>query len=185
MSPHPYTKPRLIRLSRALAHALRHAPQRYDLDVDEEGWASIDDLLNALKRERAWKNIKRTDLEDMIAKSSKMRYEIRDGRIRALYGQSLADTAAQKPERPPLILYHGTDPQNAEKIKVEGLSCMTRQHVHLAATPEEALEAGRRKARDPIILNIDAHRAYESGVSFYKGADQIWLAEMVPAEYIS
>lgn len=185
MSPHPYTKPRLIRLSRALAHALRHAPQRYDLDVDEEGWASIDDLINALKRERAWKNIKRNDLEDMIAKSSKVRYEIRGDRIRALHGPPSPDTSVQKPERPPLTLYHGTDPENAEKIKLEGLSCVTRRHVHLAATPEEALEAGRRKAKEPIILNIDAHRAYESGISFYKGGDQLWLAENVPPEYIS
>jgi len=185
MSPHPYTKPRLIRLSRALAHALRHAPQRYDLDVDEEGWASIEDLLIALKRERAWKNIKRADLEDMIAKSSKVRYEIRGDRIRAVYGHSPSDGPGKRPERPPLILYHGTDRESVEKIKVEGLTCMTRQHVHLATTPEEALEAGRLKAKDPIILNIDAHRAYESGVPFYKSNDQIWLAEKVPPEYIS
>ncbi len=184
MAPHPYTKPRLIRLSRALAHALRHAPQRYDFDVDEEGWVLIDDVLNALKKERAWKNIKRADLEDMIAKSAKTRYELRGDRVRAVHAQSPAAPVAMRPERPPLILYHGADPEHADKIKVEGLSCMTHKHVPLATTPEEALEASRLKTKDPIILNIDAHRAYESGVPFYKDNDQIWLAENVPPEYI-
>lgn len=185
MSPHPYTKPRLIRLSRALAHALRHAPQRYDLDVDEAGWASIDDLLHALKKERAWKNIKRADLEDMIAKSAKTRYEISGDRIRALNGPSLPDPLVKRGERPPLVLYHGTDPESAARIRVEGLSCMERRPVHLATTPEEALEASRLKGENPIILNIQAHRAYECGISFYRTNDHIWLADKVPPEYIS
>lgn len=184
MAPHPYTKPRLIRMSRALAHALRHAPQRYDLDVDEQGWASIDDLLTALKREKAWKNIKRSDLEDMISKSARARYEIRGDRIRALHGHPPAqERLTQTPARPPVILYHGTDPKDAEKIKVEGLSCML-QPIRLLTTPEEALEAGKRKARHPIILNIDAGRAYDSGIPFYKGNDHVWLADTVPPEFI-
>jgi putative RNA 2'-phosphotransferase len=34
-------------LSKTLAHALRHAPEEYNLTLDPEGWVGLDDLLAA------------------------------------------------------------------------------------------------------------------------------------------
>lgn len=36
-----------VDLSRAVSHALRHEPWLYELELDEEGWAPIDQLLDA------------------------------------------------------------------------------------------------------------------------------------------
>ena len=65
---------------------MRHAPWEYELEMDEEGWAPIEQLLDALQRTKKWSNICEADLNDMIEKSEKKRHELADGRIRAVYG---------------------------------------------------------------------------------------------------
>ncbi|HZX88363.1 MAG TPA: RNA 2'-phosphotransferase [Reyranella sp.] len=39
-------------LSRAVSHALRHEPWLYELELDEEGWTSVDALIAALQLDR-------------------------------------------------------------------------------------------------------------------------------------
>jgi putative RNA 2'-phosphotransferase len=44
------------RLSRTVSHALRHAPEQYNIELDEEGWTSTESLLENLKLIRPeWK----------------------------------------------------------------------------------------------------------------------------------
>lgn len=37
-----------LRLSKEVSYALRHAPWKYELELDEEGWVNIDQLLFAM-----------------------------------------------------------------------------------------------------------------------------------------
>jgi putative RNA 2'-phosphotransferase len=72
-------------LSRAVARALRHEPWLYDLQLDEEGWVDVGASLMALRQEYfGWSRLAEIDLAEMIHKSSKQRYEMTNGRIRAL-----------------------------------------------------------------------------------------------------
>ncbi|EEM10459.1 RNA 2'-phosphotransferase [Bacillus pseudomycoides] len=50
---------------------MRHAPWEYELELDENGWVSIDQLLNALRQSNVWKNVNLDDLKMMIEKSKK------------------------------------------------------------------------------------------------------------------
>jgi putative RNA 2'-phosphotransferase len=79
---------------------------------------------------------------------------------------------------------------------------MNRQYVHLSADREMAHQIGRRKAREPIVLQvctaifiliyllffiqIEAKRASdEAGVRFYRPVNEtIWLADSIPSEFI-
>jgi putative RNA 2'-phosphotransferase len=80
----------LTRRSRVVSHALRHQPWLYELELDEDGWTSVDALLDVLNREFPdGLQFSEQDLVEMIRKSSKRRHEIAAGRIRALYGHSL------------------------------------------------------------------------------------------------
>ena len=76
-------------LSREISYALRHAPWEYELEMDEEGWVPVEQLLDALHRTVKWSNICEADLKEMIEKSEKKRHELADGRIRAFYGHSI------------------------------------------------------------------------------------------------
>jgi putative RNA 2'-phosphotransferase len=172
-------------LSKAISHALRHEPWIYELELDDEGWASLDALLAAL-RERGdeWQQLTREDVERMIASSAKRRHELVGGRIRALYGHSLPGKLQRKPGVPPAILFHGTSPEVAAKVFLEGLKPMSRQYVHLSVDAETALEVGRRKSPKPVLLRVDAKEAHENGVVFYVGNEKVWLADAVPGRFL-
>ena len=47
-----------------------------------------------------------------------------------------------------------------------------------------AIANGKRKCDKPIILVINAKKAYNDGNNFYRGSDKIWLADAVSPEYI-
>lgn len=186
MAPHPYTKPRLIRLSRALSHALRHAPRKHTANAEEQGWIAIDDLLDALRQEKAWRNIKRTDLEEIVTKSGRLRFEIKGDQIRPLNAPNQGAKAVMHAARPPSILYHEADAALAGRIRVQGLIPEAHRYVHLTASSQDAIETGLPTGGGrAIILKIDAARASDSGVQFYEDNNHTWLAEAVPPEFIS
>jgi putative RNA 2'-phosphotransferase len=115
----------LVRLSKTVSHALRHAPWQYELELDAEGWVTVDALLTALRERRpAWESLRAEHLAEMIAQSDKQRYEMRDGHIRALYGHSLPGRLAKTPAEPPETLFHGTSALALDAIQAEGLKPM-------------------------------------------------------------
>ena len=177
---------RLIRISREVSYALRHAPGEYGLDLDEEGFAPIDDLLASINaRHPEQIPVIQGDLEEIITTSEKRRHEIVDGRIRALYGHSVGKTIERVPTIPPDILYHGTTHKALKPIMEEGLKPMGRQLVHLSADVEMAEQVGRRRDSHPVILQVDTASAYAGGTEFYLGNERVWLASSVPARYLS
>ncbi len=172
-------------LSRALSRVLRHAPEEYGLTLDADGWVACDDLIAAFKARHAkWSTLELDDLAHVVENGSKKRHEIKDGYIRAMYGHSVETTVALTPTAPPPVLYHGTSPKALTPIRTQGLQPMGRQRVHLSLTRDIAIEVGRRKAKTPVILEVDAAAASAGGVVFYLGNDDIWLADRVPAEFI-
>lgn len=173
------------RLSKTMAHALRHDPHQYGLTLDRGGWTDIDALLTALRRRRpAWQSLTRADLETLLAQSTKQRYEIQGHKIRARYGHSLSRQIHRRPDRPPETLFHGTSPQAADVIQREGLRAMNRQYVHLSTSRQTARSVGRRKTQRPVILTVRAAAAHEAGLPFYPAGDDVWLTEEVPPDYI-
>src|SRR5579863_4804777 len=92
-------------ISRIASHALRHGPWLYELELDDEGWVPVEELLSALRAERLeWSALTESDLAEMISCSDKKRHELRDGKIRALYGHSVPGRLLKEPAKPPAIL---------------------------------------------------------------------------------
>src|SRR6266852_6736849 len=112
----------LSNLSRAVSHALRHEPWLYELELDDEGWASVESVLVPLRKQRPeWADLCESDLVRMIENSAKRRHEIKDRRIRALYGHSIPGKLKRTPAAPPGVLFHGTAPDVVPLIKTSGL----------------------------------------------------------------
>ena len=175
----------LTQLSKAVSHALRHEPWLYELELDDEGWVSVDMLLEALREQREkWKYLTVGDIARMVESSDKRRFELKDGRIRALYGHSLPKKLLKRPATAPDELYHGTSPKAVQTIMRNGLKPMQRQYVHLSIDKTTAFQVGSRKANAPVILKIQASKASDSGVRFYEGNDMVWLADNIPPDFI-
>jgi putative RNA 2'-phosphotransferase len=175
----------LVALSKTVAHALRHEPWLYELELDDQGWTGLEVLLISLRRAKPqWRELSAQHIERMIAASTKRRYEIADGRIRAMYGHSVPGRLKRTPGVPPAHLYHGTSPASLDAISRTGLRPMGRQYVHLSVDEETATQVGYRKARQPIILVVDTVSACEDGVQFYRGNEMVWLADSIPWRHI-
>jgi putative RNA 2'-phosphotransferase len=175
----------LAALSRITSHALRHQPWLYELELDDEGWTPVESLLSALRKEREeWSDLCTDDLAHMIIAASKRRHEMRQDRIRALYGHSVAGKLKKTPAIPPDVLFHGTSPDVLPQLRSAGLIRMKRQYVHLSTDEATALEVGRRKSKTPVLLRVLAKEATAKGVCFYEGNEKVWLADSVPSEFI-
>lgn len=174
-----------MKLSKEVSYILRHAPWEYELELDEQGWVDISQLLDSLHRDKKWESVHADDLDKMLAASDKQRHEIAEGRIRALYGHSVPHKIIKQAEAPPSVLYHGTAGRWVDTILKDGLKPMKRQYVHFSVDTDTARLVGGRKDSSPVILQIDAKRAAADGVKFYHGNNNIWLADELPPEFIS
>ncbi|EPY2279065.1 RNA 2'-phosphotransferase [Clostridium sporogenes] len=173
-----------LQLSKEISYALRHAPWEYELELDENGWVSVEQLLIALKENSKWESVTVGDLEHIIENSNKKRHEVVDGKIRALYGHSISMKIVKESAEPPVVLFHGTTRRFLKSIENKGLLPKGRQYVHLSNDMETALQVGKRHDNKPVILEIDAKKAWEEGIMFYLGNDKVWLADNIPSKYI-
>jgi putative RNA 2'-phosphotransferase len=170
-------------LSRTVSHALRHAPADYGLQLDEDGWVALADVVEAL-RERGFPGLAPADVEAMVEGAVKKRHEIAEGRIRANYGHSVVARGTLAGEQPPAVLFHGTTPDAAQAIAREGLKPMARQHVHLSPDRTVARGIALRRTDTPVILTVRAGDAFAAGIPFERREDVVWVSAAIPAEFI-
>ena len=168
-------------VSKFLSGLLRHFPDKFGLRVDENGWADIEDVVKILKSRYG---VGRKQIELIAKFDRKRRFEIKGWRIRARYGHSIPvntnwTESAEIPEK----LYHATSPAKVERILKEGLRSMKRREVHMCATPDEAIEVGKRHARNPVLIEIDAASAVKDGIEIRKKGE-VYTADCVPPEFL-
>jgi len=169
----------LVSLSRTISRALRHAPWEYGLELEADGSVSVDELIMALGTTQKWMDITRELFDQMMEVTSGGRFEVKKGRIRALYGHSFPAQIDREPAIPPDVLYHGTNRRFLESIQREGITAQRRQMVHLSTTREQALKIAGRKGKNSVLLIIDAKRLAGKGVEFFEGNDNVWLTKIL------
>jgi putative RNA 2'-phosphotransferase len=170
--------------SKFLSLVLRHKPEEIGLELDAEGWASLDQLI-ALSNAKGSK-ITRDLVLEIVATSDKQRFAISvDGRrIRANQGHSVAIDLKLASRTPPDLLFHGTATRFARSIQENGLVAGSRQHVHLSSVEATAVDVGRRHGK-PLVLIVNASAMHLDGLAFYLSDNGVWLTDSVAAEYIS
>lgn len=171
-------------LSKFLSLVLRHKPETIGITLDENGWTDVEILLaNLIKAGTA---INRQTLDEIVATNNKKRFAFNEdsSKIRASQGHSVAIDVGYAPQRPPMILYHGSAIKNNESILANGLDKRNRTHVHLSADTQTALTVGSRHGK-PIIFIINAEDMHTDGYLFYLSENGVWLTDAIPAKYIT
>ena len=172
-----------VQVSKTLSYALRHRPDAFGLTLDAGGWTELAPLLTIMHERNV--DTSKEEIEEIIAKSDKKRFELADSRIRATYGHSVSSKIQFKESVPPNILFHGTSNSAYSRIRKEGLKPMNRQYVHLSADAATARKVGMRHDKNPVILVIDAPKMYSDGFKFFHSAnDGTWMVNSVPRKYI-
>ncbi|SCG50988.1 putative RNA 2'-phosphotransferase [Micromonospora halophytica] len=163
--------------------ALRHQPGRFGLVPDRAGWVAVDDLLAAMRIDRA-------DLDAVVVGNDKQRFAVQrdaDGveRIRASQGHSIPVDLGLEPSSPPVRLYHGTGAAALDSIRATGLHRGGRHHVHLSADVATARRVGARRGGAVVVLTVDAAAMARDGHVFYRSANGVWLTDAVPPDYLA
>lgn len=171
------------RLSKTMAYALRHHPEKFGLTLDEQGWVHLTDFAGALSSQGG-KTISEADVLEVVASDSKGRYVISGKLIRAAQGHSLKVDLGYAQAVPPEFLFHGTVEKFLPSISKTGLVKGGRHAVHLSASKETAEAVGRRRG-EAVILTISAEAMSASGYVFTVSQNKVWLVDFVPMEYIT
>lgn len=172
----------LKRLSKFLALMLRHQPDEFGLELDSDGFTDLEVVWKQVKK-RYGERYSRADFDQMLLEpDGKQRYEVVDGRIRAMYGHSAVEITYPS-VAPPEILYHGTTPEALKAIRTEGLNGQKRQYVHLSSEVNRAQNVATRHGK-PVILQIKALEAHHAGCVFHHPEPKHYLAKAIPPEYI-
>ena len=173
-----------IKISKLLSLVLRHAPETIGLELDKNGWAATEVIVNKL--ERKFSDFTLEILQEVVKTNDKQRFVFSEDetKIRANQGHSLKtiDLALEAKE-PPHTLYHGTASRNLESIMKTGIDKRNRQHVHLSADKETAHKVGSRHGV-PVILKIDAYQMSEDGLVFFQSENGVWLTDFIDPKYI-
>ncbi|PZO40848.1 MAG: RNA 2'-phosphotransferase [Pseudanabaena frigida] len=176
-------KSRNTSISKFLSKYLRHEPEKLGLQLDVGGWVKVDDLLRACAQHNF--AIGRDELEQVVATNVKQRFsfDLTGTLIRANQGHSVDVDLQLEPLQPPDLLYHGTAEKNVEAIMHSGLQKMSRHHVHLSSERSTAKTVGQRHGK-PVVFSVDAGSMHQAGYIFYCSANNVWLVDCVPPEYL-
>ncbi|GAA4278663.1 RNA 2'-phosphotransferase [Aquimarina mytili] len=170
-------------ISKFLSLVLRHDPGKIGLQLDENGWADVEELVS--KCQKYQPNLDIELLKEIVETNDKKRFAFNQDytRIRASQGHSLKIDLKYTPKQPPEFLYHGTVEKFMDAIKEMGLLKMSRHHVHLSEERETATKVGSRRGK-PIILIIRSGAMHANGIEFFQSDNGVWLTDNVSPEYI-
>jgi putative RNA 2'-phosphotransferase len=161
---------------RVLTHLLRHAPEKYGVSLNPQGYAEVQDIIKIL-------DITEDDLEDIVRNDNKGRFSYLGNKIRANQGHSIKVDLGYQESVPPNILYHGTSKNAYDKIKQTSINKMQRHHVHLSSDIETAKQVGSRRKGDLVIIKINAEKMWRDGIKFYRSENGVWLTDEVLPKY--
>lgn len=173
----------LVKIGKYISLLLRHQPEQENLNMDEHGWVSVDELVKALSVR--YPGFTKETLDRIVAENDKKRYSYsEDGeKIRANQGHSVHVDVEMEIKEPPEILWHGTAERFAASIEAEGLKPQSRQYVHLSKDRDTAYTVGRRHGR-PVIYLVKSGEMHRDGYVFRCSANGVWQTDCVPVKYL-
>lgn len=173
------------KLSRFLALVLRHRAHHFDLEMDDEGFVYVDDLLDVIdERQPSLDWVEFEHIETLTRAEGRKRFEVRGDQVRATYGHSFKRPIRYELAKPPPQLYVGTAKAKMADIRQRGVLPTGRQYVHLSVEYAEAMVVAQHQGEEAVVLTINAADAHQAGVPFYKPTDGIYLTSSIKPEFI-
>ena len=173
-------------LGRIMAGVLRHFPEKLGVVVDGHGWVDISEFVEAVSDNRSgfhW--LRDHHIEAIALTDPKGRYQIDGGMIRATYGHTIDINLDDLPLAEIDEFFYPVTEEEIDIILENGLNPIDRKYVHLSGSLEKAIEAGKVRTEEPLILRIDGKKAMENGVKIYHAGKDVYVTERIDAAYLS
>ncbi|KAK7687763.1 hypothetical protein QCA50_008982 [Cerrena zonata] len=170
-----------VRMSKTLSWILRHGSKSEGLFMRPDGYVRVHELLSLPK----FQGVDLDRIRKIVDADSKQRYSLISQAdastqstseiwwIRANQGHSMKEVELELKEItsiqdiPTQTAVHGTNRKAWEIIQNEGLSKMTRNHIHLAqGVAGSGVVSGMRQSSQ-ILIYIDVQAALDAGIQFF------------------
>lgn len=174
-----------VQLSKALAYALRHGAEELQLTMRPSGYVALPELL----AHRKFRKYTEAQVEEAVRTCAKKRFTLTTDTsgavkfIRANQGHSLALVADDELLEPLVApdaidqCIHGTYVKYWDSIVENGLSRMTRNHMHFTTrTVADGEVVSGMRASCNLLLYIDFPLALADGVPFYRSSNNVVLS---------
>jgi len=172
-------------VGRILAGVLRHFPEKFDLDMDLNGWVDIRDVSEEIRRRKRNLHWLRVHHLRAIAETDpKGRYQVEDNRIRASYGHSVDVELDHPSDDVPNSLFYPCTQEEVDLLLENGITPTDRRWVHLSLTYQDAYNAGIHRTEDPQILEVDAAAALLADVYIGKAGPTVFVTRGMPPDFI-
>jgi len=166
-----------VRISKKLSYYLRHGLEKHNIPHDSEGFVNLYSLLEV---DENLNNVTIDTIQNIVNNDSKKRLELKTTDniiyIRANQGHSSGKLNDNKMleliEKPIERCFHGTYKKHLFSIKKNGLSRMSRKHIHIAET-EDAVSGQRKDCNLKIYINMQL--AMQDGIEFYRSSNGVIL----------
>lgn len=156
---------------------LRHRPDEFGLNVDEYGFAPLDEVVEAVQQR--YSEVTEEDVRGLVEDSRQRRFEIQEGKIRALYAHSFFVEMDGEPMDPPERMYMASETDAASRTKEDGIRPVDRFYLHLSKSREVAEERASQMD-SPCIVEILAQQARAEGIEFYERGEVVLTREIPP-----
>ncbi len=173
-------------LGRIIAGVLRHFPEKLGVMIDGHGWVDISEFVEAIGISRSgfhW--LRNHHVEAIVLTDPKGRYQIDGGMVRATYGHTIDVNLDDLPLADIDEFFYPVTEEEIDIILEGGLNPIDRKNVHLSGSIEKALEAGKVRTEEPLILKIDGAKAKKDGIKIYHAGKDVYITDRIDAKYIS
>lgn len=170
-------------LSRFLIYVLGRRPDEFGLVPDSQGFVTFKELLQALHEEEGWRHVRQSHINEILMGTHRSLFETEADRIRSV--ERLWEAECRRPALfLPKILFTPIRRRAHAAVMEKGLKGHAGRPVILSADRETALRIGRRRDPDPVLLEVRAAAAKQSGILFHAFGD-LFLGPEIPAPLIA
>lgn len=190
---------KLDKTSRFLTKVLRHEAEKMGINIQEDGYVSVRELLEKTKLSATLE-----ELQEIVRSCKKQRFDLKEisGEyfIRANQGHSIETVKSEKllqrilledlPSN--LIAVHGTTLENWKLIKESGgLNRMNRNHIHFATSDDRAQFISGFRTSSQVLIYLNLERALADNIPLYLSSNSVLLSEglhglgIIPINYFS
>ena len=165
-----------------MVYILGHNPDEFGLVPDAEGFVAFKELLWAVHEEPGWGYVRQAGLNEVLLGKDRALFEVVRNRIRTLERRWELDIEAPAEGLPKLLFIAVRQRAHARALE-KGLQSGQGTHLVLSPNEDMALRIGKRKDRNPVLLEIRAEQARMEGTLFHTFGE-LYLAEKIPQRFL-
>jgi putative RNA 2'-phosphotransferase len=172
-------------LARLMRYILGNRPDEFGLVPDRQGFIPIKELLKVIHEEPSMAYVRESHLTEVILQDKEGLFEIAERKIRSKKRGFAPPAEKDALANPPKLLFKGVKRKAYPSVLTHGLVPALGDHVVMTTDRELAARIANRQDQRPMIVEIRAQAAGESGTAFFAFGDCLYVADTIPARFIN